>query len=495
MRLGVFLLVLSFGIPVRPVAAQSLERTISLTDGDPTTFDQPFGLALDPDGRTAYVALCGELPPFPLPPAPWFPTWNNDKVQKIDLLTGATLAQASVGHFPEDLAITLDPAGQTRHVYVSNSSSGTVTCLTAGLQVVATISLTPCLGGNYGTVFPYGIIVSPDGSQVLVQGTGCGVTDVIDADPQSPTFNQITSSFTVPDQFGRPSWLTPTRLVVPFTRYIYNPVLGFSDGSITGVTVVDVTQPSQQTEWALTTFTQFSYPSITDLGVLPSGGLVVPVGWDLTPRVLEVDPMTGTITRTLDFGIQTGLGLHGIAVSPGGETAAIVVVDRGQLVLVDLASFSTLSITPTSPTPLALTPNDVIYTPDSSRLAITLQGGMGVQVWSGLPSFDLILGVDAAPPVGGTADLGIMGAESGQRVAIFISSGPGPIQAGPHTVFLDPDFILFADLVADVSGRAGLTVIIPAVPALVGSTWFLQAGTTDLSGGLRLSNGAATTLQ
>ena len=45
------------------VPGQALELTINLSDGDPLTSDNPFGITYDPDGTHAYVSLCGDLPP------------------------------------------------------------------------------------------------------------------------------------------------------------------------------------------------------------------------------------------------------------------------------------------------------------------------------------------------------------------------------------------------------------------------------------------------
>jgi hypothetical protein len=77
------------------LSAQVLERTIPLTDNDPSSADHPFGITLDPSGTSAYVPLCG-LPAFSN-----FAASNNDNVVKIDLWTGAQIAVGQTELFPE----------------------------------------------------------------------------------------------------------------------------------------------------------------------------------------------------------------------------------------------------------------------------------------------------------------------------------------------------------------------------------------------------------
>ncbi|MAG55512.1 MAG: hypothetical protein CMJ83_04400 [Planctomycetes bacterium] len=480
------------------LSAQTLEHEIVLDDGNPATSDSAFGIVLDPDGVHAYVALCGDLSPFPLPPAPWAPTWNNDQVVKLDLVSGLPVAQATVGHFPEDLAVTLDAGGQTRHVWVANSSGGTVSVLTPDLTAVATVNLPACFGQTYGAIFPFGISASSDGSRVYVLGTGCGTIDVIDSDPASPTFAQVVTSFSVPNAFGRLAWLSSTDLVVPVTNYVYNPALGFADGSTTGFTVVDVTNPASQTTWMITPFVQFAYPSITDLEVMPNGLVLAAVGYGNTPEVMEVDPWTGVVTRQLDLGTQTGVGLHGVAVTADGETAAVTAFNGTEVALLDLVSFTVRSIVMTGGVGTIPKPNEVVFTADESRLAITLQGllsggGARVLVFEALPGFDLTLATDPVVALGTPGMFAIDDVEAGQDVTVFVSLGPGPTSAGAYTILLDAPFFPLFTLTGNLAGNA-VTTLTPASPALVGTTFFFQAATLDGSGALRLSNSASTAI-
>ena len=474
--------------------AQSLQTTLDLSDGDPTTSDNPFGITYDPDGSHAYVSLCGDLAPWPLPPAPWAPTWNNDKIMKIDLSTGSFVATGTVGHYPEDIALTLDTSGQTRHVYVNNSSSGTVTCLSPSLQPVATIPLSPCLGGTYGAVFPFGIVASPDGARIYAGGTSCATVDVIDSDPQSGTFNQVIQSFAVPGLFGRPAWLSATNFVVPVTIYNFNPTLGYSDGSITGFSIIDVTNPAALTTWMVTTFQQFDYPQITDLAVSPTGEVVAAIGYGLTPRVVEVDAGSGSILRNLDLGTAVGVGLHGVALSPDGGTLAVTSLNGGDLVLIDMLSFTTVSVTSTGPAGSVTLPNEVAFSPDSSQLAVTLQGAAAVKVYGALPNHTLGLWADPVVNLGGTGALGVHHVEAGRDAWAYVSPTPGPSIHGPWTIQIGTPFSLLTTLTAAVDGTAQASIVVPSIPALGGATFHLQAATLDGSGAVRLSGAVATTI-
>ena len=475
--------------------AQSLESTIDLSDGDPQTSDAPFGITLDPDGVHAYVALCGDLPPWPLPPAPWAPTWNNDKLIKIDLNTGAQVALATVGHYPEDIAITTGSSGTARHVYVSNSSSGTVTCLTPNLGLVSHIPLSSCFGATYGSSFPFGILASPGGDRVYVFGTGCGTVDVVDADPNSSLFNTVVETFSVPDLFGRPCWLNAQTLAVPVTRYNYNATLGYSDYSTTGFAVVDVNAPGTQSTWIVTPAQQFSYPQITDLAVAPDGQVLCPIGYGLIPEVVKVDPVTGVVTDTLDLSAHMGVGLHGAATSPDGATLAITSLNGGEVGLVEVAPLSLMWVTDTGTASTVNLPNEVVFTRDGSRLAVTLQGATSVQIYQGMPGFDLQLSAPIAVSGGTSGVIGVDAIQAGRAAWVYASDIPGPSTFGPWTAAIGTPFFLLTTLTGNAQGSASAMIQAPGAPNLVGQVFYLQAATQDWSGLVRLSGGRQTTIQ
>lgn len=82
-------------------------------------------------------------------------------VSTLDARTGSLLRTATVGYFPNRIAVD----AFTGRIFVSNSQSGTVSILdSASGLVVGTVAVEG---------FPWGLAVSPDGRRVLVAGRGC----------------------------------------------------------------------------------------------------------------------------------------------------------------------------------------------------------------------------------------------------------------------------------------------------------------------------------
>jgi len=107
--------------------------------------ENPAGIAITPDGKTAYVVN--------IHPAP-----GTGTVTPIDLATNKAGAEIAVGKNPREIAIT--PDGKT--AYVTNEDSSTVTPID-----VATNKAGPniTLGGGDG---PVGIAITPDGKTAYV---------------------------------------------------------------------------------------------------------------------------------------------------------------------------------------------------------------------------------------------------------------------------------------------------------------------------------------
>jgi YVTN family beta-propeller protein len=112
----------------------------------------PYGVAVTPDGKHAYVTNEGS---------------NN--VSVIDTATNTVeAATIPVGTFPQGVAIT--PDGE--HAYVANFRSNNLSVIaTASNTVVATIPV--------GT-FPRGVAVTPDGKHAYVANYGSDSVSVID---------------------------------------------------------------------------------------------------------------------------------------------------------------------------------------------------------------------------------------------------------------------------------------------------------------------------
>ncbi len=482
MKVLSFALVLGIAFVIPQVlAAQSLERSFMLNDGDPLSPDKGFGVALDPDGVHAYATIAGELS-FP-GTAP-----NNDDVVSFDLFTGAQTAIGQTGLFPEDIAVLRDASGATRHLYVSNSTSGTVTCLLPNLQPIATIALSPCFGSVFQGSFPFGLLVSPDQTRLYVTTVGgCDVVEVLDVDPTSPTFNTRLSSFTVVGGGGRPSWWTWPLMVVPTSTY--DPTFSFA---IAGFTIVDVTNPSNQTPYAITQPIVNHYTAAYEAHVISGNRVLVTVGFEVFPTLYECSLTTGAVLRTLNLNTVTGIVLHGLGVNASETTAAVTSLNGGETVLVDLATFGVLSVYDHGST---ARPNDAVFTQDGSRIVVSMQGRTRVDVLCHLPNYALSLTAPATVNQGAGLTLGVANCEFQSPWAIYVSlSGAGPIIAGPHTVLLTPPFDVLASGTGSVAGQASAGFTIPVAPGISGLPVYLQAVTVDRDGGVRLSNGRQFTI-
>jgi DNA-binding beta-propeller fold protein YncE len=458
------------------LAAQSLDHAIPLVDGDPASLDYAFGIALSADGTTAYAAIAGDL--FPQ-------TANNDNVARLDVIAGSQTGLGQTQAYPEDVALTYDAAGNLRHVFVANSTTGSVSCLTPALAPVATIPLPLCFGGSS---YPFGLLVSPDQSRVYVTTIGgCGDVHALDSDPASPGFNTVVASFVVPNGGGRPSWSAYPVMVVPMTAYD----AGFSY-SVGGFAVVDVLSPASQTSYSVSPPTPTNFAYATECVVIGGGKVLVSIGGDDFPIVYECSIATGAVLRTLNLNTITGPELHGLATNPDGTVGAVTSINGGETVFFDLATFSMIGLHDHGST---ARPNDVVFTPDGSRAVVSLQGDARVDVLDDLPWYALKLAAPAAASVGGALAYTIDNVESGRPCAIFASlAGGGPQQVGPYTVHLsDPVFPLH-EAVGDLHGDHTVTFTVPNVPGLPGLTVWAQAATVDRDGGIRLSNGVRTTI-
>jgi DNA-binding beta-propeller fold protein YncE len=462
------------------VSAQSLEHSIVLDDGDPAIADNGFGIVMDPDGIHAYVSLPGELD-FMNPAAA-----NNDNVVKLDLAAGAMTGMGQTGLYPEDVAVTHTASGAARHVYVADSTSGTVTCLTPALQPVGTVNLTPCFGGTFNSIFPFGLLVSPDQNRVYVTTTGgCGTVDVIDSDPASVSFNTVVQSFTVPGSGGRPTWWNHPLMVIPTTTYDAGFTL-----SRGGFAVVDVSNPVLQTVHVDSPALPNHFAFTTEAVVIPGNRVLLSIGNEILPTVYECDIQSGATTRTLDLNTVTGIVLHGLAVSPDQATAVVTSLNGGHSVFFDIATFTITGVhqhgSPTKP-------NDAVFTPDGSRLAVSLQGTNRVDLLKDLPGYVLRLTAPATVNVGSPLTWSVDNCEAGQPFAIYASlSGAGPQQFGPYTVHLSSPFELIHAGLGDLDGDGGISIVVPAGLGLSGLTVSSQAATVDRDGAIRLSNGRQT---
>jgi DNA-binding beta-propeller fold protein YncE len=461
--------------------AQQIETSVVVTDGDPASTDKVFGLAVDPDGTHVYAALCGDLS-FSSPQ-----TANNDDVVKIDVFGGVQIATGHVGLYPEEIAVLVDPSGVAARIYVSNSTDGTISCLTPDLATtLATIPVSPCFGSVYFGAFPYGLLLSQDQKKLYVTTIGgCDAIDVVDVDPTSATFHQLVGSFAVPGASGRPTWRNATEMAIPVTTYdatFTNSQAGFA--------IVDPSNPSAYSVSYATSPTSLGYYSANEAVVTSGDTVLIPIYGGSNATIVELSASTGAIVRSAVLpAAATSPSVLGLALSPDGSTVAATSFTGNDVFFLDYATFAWTGLVDLGQ---SAQPNEVVFTRDGSRAVVSLQGLPRVDVIKDLPGYDLALDVPATIAQGASASVLVRRVEYGTPYAVFVSATAGPLQFGPHTVYLGlPFFELFSGL-GSVDGTGGTGVFVPATPGLSGAVFHLQAAAVDRDGDVRLSNGAST---
>jgi len=468
-----------------PLPAQVITGEIDLDDNDPAnTPDSPFGGILSPDGRFVIVCIAGD-PDFSPDP----PDLNNNEVRVIDRATRAVVNTITTGFFPVDCAATVH--GTTVHLWVSNSSDGTVSVFrveNGDFDDPGSITEEPFSPIDTGAFsFPNGIVATGDHDTVWVGTTG-GTGDVfaLDADPQSGTFGSIADTVVVNGGAGRMA-LYGDLLVIPHTFFAFP----LSQGR---ATIVDTTDTADATELVLTPSLDFEageFVSMVDVAVTSDGlaylTLLGPgTGQDLV--VLDVEGRTLSHTVRLE-GVSSE-EQHGIAIAPGERHAVVTNFASHEIATLDLRDESVVSIL-VSP---SNEPNEVIFAMDGCTAYVTNQDADGVlgdsvAIVERFPDRALLLEGTTTPPIGATIELVVRGGCEGRKGGILVSDGnaggafrgiPVPI-SNPIQVVEGGSYDVAGTLVAS-------PVPVPNDPGLVGKPMYYLAGAKDPGGTVRLSN-------
>jgi YVTN family beta-propeller protein len=120
---------------------------------------EPFGVAITPNGATAYVTNSGV-------------EGRGHSVSVVNVATGATSAQIQVGNGPVGVAITPDG----KRAYVASRNAGQVTAIDTGSN---TVIGSPIPVGNEES-FDRGVAITPDGKHVYVARFGDDEVSMID---------------------------------------------------------------------------------------------------------------------------------------------------------------------------------------------------------------------------------------------------------------------------------------------------------------------------
>ncbi|AKB36589.1 hypothetical protein MSSAC_1999 [Methanosarcina siciliae C2J] len=231
----------------------------------------PKGVAVVPNGKTAYVANSGS---------------NN--VSVIDTSTNTVTDTVKVGYNPSEVAVSPDG----KKVYVVNEDSNTTSVIdTATNTVTDTVPV-----GNT----PMGIAVSPDGTKVYVTNYGNTNTPEYTVSVIDAATNMVTSTV----HAGEHPWgvaVTPDGTKVYVTTYYYVSVIDTATNTV--IATVDVRKRP------------------TKVIVNPTGTKVYVAGGDGFVSVID------TVTRKVITRLNVGKYPEEIAVTPNGEK--VYVVTRG----------------------------------------------------------------------------------------------------------------------------------------------------------------------
>ncbi|KAA0108478.1 beta-propeller fold lactonase family protein, partial [Mycolicibacterium sp. P9-22] len=292
----------------------------------------PVGVAISPDGRTAYTA-----------------NYGDNTVSVIDLVTNTVRATIPVGVNPYEVVVS--PDGGT--VYVVNNQAGSVSVIDSVTNTV-TATITDVAGR------PRTIAIAPDGKRLYVAGTAAKGLSVIDTDTNS-VIKKIVLNHT-PDDLA----------VSRDGKTIY--VAGTSSG-LGPVTLIDTATYSQIDE------INVGYP-IRRIAVSPDDKTLYATVWSSSLNGLAIiDVAAGAVTDTINFGIVSTQP----TLSPDATIAYITHAADGAVSVVDTATGAVITTIPigtdTHPASMAFSPNGdlayVVSNPTDGRVAV---------VWTGLAS-------------------------------------------------------------------------------------------------------------
>jgi YVTN family beta-propeller protein len=253
--------------------------------------DSPAGIAITPDGRTAYVANDNNdsLP-------------NGNTVSVLNLTNNTVELTITSTVFQQPYTVTINKAGTK--VYVTNSDSSTVSVIDVATNtVIDTIfgfdgpsgfAITP--NGNYAYVNNYG------GPQGVQSGNGTTVS-VVDLATDTIVGPPITVG------------LAPAGLAItPNGAFVY--VINYVDGN-PGTGTISIIETSSNT--VVGTITGFSGPF--QIAITPDGNYAYVTNFgsnNFSPvgtTMMVVNLKTNTIKTTIGLGTQPA----GVAIAPNGR--------------------------------------------------------------------------------------------------------------------------------------------------------------------------------
>lgn len=449
----------------------------------PDSPDHTFGVEMDPDGIHCYVTVSGALG------MPGSTGFMNNRLLKIDLTVGGIVSQALVEFFPEDIVIRTNASGQTETIFVSNTSSGSISAFDSNLSSLGVVNLGNCFGYS---MFPFEMVLSPSQSHLYVGSNCAGDLFEIVADPADPNFLQIQTAFTYNEAHS-------TLDIIPSPQGGYTMVVGgsISDidpawnylGSHAVIDLIDFTTQvtgGTPTTYHVGTSVTGDWASTTDVLPLAGERLLIVENSQTRANILIFDRLTNTVVKTHD--LQTWLpglnSLHQADVGPNGRIVAITSLDT-EIVFFDLESENVISSVHHAS---SVQPSIPRYTLSGDKMVCTYQNEEVVRIFGSLPE-GLDLSINGVPSTGSTFSMVATGAVPFSAIGTAFSSfGNTPSIVGIYKVSLTAPFAIFSILPSNAVGATVQNLSVPADPGLIGLTGHFQGFTATPSGGLALSN-------
>ncbi|MFN0208052.1 MAG: YncE family protein [Planctomycetota bacterium] len=432
----------------------------------------PYGLNFGPNGDL-YIALAGTSafvnPQF----------FNNNVVVRADTSTNLVTSTITVGMFPEEVVFA-SPNGGAAVGIVTNSTDGTVSIFdVATEQILGTVHLP---GGFFAT-FPFGIVTNATETIAYIStGDGTNTLRAIDLDPNSATVYQYISGSDLPLASGNAARMVRSGDVLLFPTTAYDPFFAGSTANIEKLPLPGCADsPASVVVGFDNTFTK--YPSGQDVVVL--NGIAYVCGYDMGKRIYGFDILTGALVRSFPGG--TFVGAHtGLALSPNGKILVVCDVASNQISFIDIARGLPMAVVDTNLLGFGYSqPNDAVFSPDGSKIYVTVQGSQAVVIVSVPPTpgaFTPPLGfvvTPTAPAPGGLVTLSTLGAGPSEFVAIMADDFDDAIDLGSFGIL---HFTANATVVAtNASGDFTHQVNAPSGPAFYGKNFLCQAISIDLS--------------
>lgn len=334
--------------------------------------DQPFFVAVSPDGKRAYVTNAGD-------------STGNGTVSVIDTSTNTELTTIGVGGIPYGVAVSPDGT----RAYVTNLGDGT----SAGkVSVIDTSTNTELTTIDVG-VAPGAVAFTPDGTRAYVTNAGSGTVSVINTADNTvlttiPDLGAAPGSVVVhPD--GTRAYVTldnnTVAVIDTSTNSVVTSIPGVGDGPVGlaispgGDRVYTVNTTSNSVS-VIDTATNTVLTTITDGIAVPVGVAVSDDGTRLyvtngIGAVSAFDTATNARITTLRVGSVTPSGGFGLALSPNDKRLYVANANADTITVVN-----TTRIPAESPTPVGDYPESVTISPDGSRAYVANEGSDSVSV-------------------------------------------------------------------------------------------------------------------